>query len=164
MMPSSSYSAWVHRLSAVLALAILSSFWIATVVSELLLDVSAVVATKRSIALGLVLLVPCMAALNISGARITGARNGPLIARKRRILRIMGANAALVLVPCALSLFWLSRDGSLGSTFYAVQALELLAGAVNVTLLLMNVYAGLKLAGRLRRLSEQGAAVVRKPS
>jgi hypothetical protein len=69
-----------------------------------------------------------------------------------------------VLVPCALSLFWLSRDGSLESTFYAVQAVELLAGALNVTLLLMNVYAGLKLAGRLRRLSEQGNAVVRKPS
>jgi hypothetical protein len=149
-MPSNSYAAWVHRLSAVCALAILSSFWTATLVSELLLDVQAVVATKRSIALGLVLLMPCMAALNFSGARITGARNGPLIARKRRILRIMGANAALVLVPCALCLFWLSRDGSLGVAFYAVQAIELLAGAVNVTLLLVNVRAGLQLAGRLR--------------
>jgi hypothetical protein len=156
-MPSNSYIAWVHRLSAVLALVILATFWSATLVSELLLDVHAVVATKRSIALGLVLLVPCMAALNVSGARISGTRNGPLIARKRRILRIMGANAALVLVPCALTLFWLSRDGSLGVTFYAVQAIELVAGAVNVTLLLMNVHAGLKLAGRFRQRGARGA-------
>jgi hypothetical protein len=163
-MPSNSYASWIHRLSAVLALVILSSFWIATLVSELLLDVAAVMATKRGIAFALVLLVPCMAALNISGARITGARNGPLIARKRRILRIMGANAALVLVPCALALFWLSRDGSLGTTFYALQAIELVAGALNVTLLLVNVRAGLKLAGRLRRRPANPALVVREPS
>lgn len=144
---------WVHRLSALLALFLLSSFWLTTLVSELFLDVGAVVATKRGIVLALTLLVPCLAALNFTGEHMTRRLTGPLVARKRRVLRFMGANAALVLVPSALTLFWLSRDGSLESAFYAVQALELIAGATNLTLLGINIHAGLKLAGRLRRRS-----------
>ena len=142
---------WIHRLSALLALLLLSTFWTATLVSELFLDVSAVVATKSAILHGLVLLVPCMAALHVTGSRIAGASKGPLIAKKRRVLRVMGANAALVLVPSALGLYVLSRDGLLEPEFLALQAVELLAGTVNITLLLVNVHAGLELAGRLRR-------------
>jgi hypothetical protein len=40
--------------------------------------------------------------------------------------------------------------GSFDATFYAVQLLELAAGATNVTLLALNVRDGLRLAGRLR--------------
>jgi hypothetical protein len=134
-----------------LALLLLSSFWSATLVSELFLDVSDVVATKSAILHGLVLLVPCMAALHVTGSRIAGASSGPLIVKKRRILRLMGANAALVLVPSAIGLYVLSRDGSLEPPFLALQALELVAGTLNITLLVMNIHAGLKLAGRLRR-------------
>ena len=37
-----------------------------------------------------------------------------------------------------------------GTGFYALQALELLAGAVNLTLLGLNLRDGLRMAGRLR--------------
>jgi hypothetical protein len=152
--PPNTFPHWTHRLSALFALLLLTSFWTATFVSEIFLDVGAVVQVKRGIALGLLALVPCMAALHFTGKHITRAQNSPLIARKRRLLRVMGANAALVLVPSALTLWWLSRDGTLEPSFYVVQALELVAGIVNVTLLLVNVRAGLKLAGRLRRRAQ----------
>ncbi len=40
--------------------------------------------------------------------------------------------------------------GSFDTTFYAVQALELLAGATNLTLMGLNVRDGLRMTGRLR--------------
>jgi hypothetical protein len=40
--------------------------------------------------------------------------------------------------------------GSFDITFYIVQAVELIAGATNLTLMGLNVRDGLRMAGRLR--------------
>lgn len=44
-----------------------------------------------------------------------------------------------------------ASEDDLGTTFYAVQAVELVAGATNITLLARNTRDGLRLSGRLRR-------------
>ncbi|HXX85674.1 MAG TPA: hypothetical protein VEN29_17060, partial [Casimicrobiaceae bacterium] len=44
-----------------------------------------------------------------------------------------------------------ARAGEFDTAFYLVQALELAAGATNITLLSLNLRDGLKLMGRLRR-------------
>jgi len=62
----------------------------------------------------------------------------------------IAANGLLVLVPCAIFLNRLASAGTFDATFYFVQALELLAGATNLTLMGMNLRDGLRLAGRLR--------------
>jgi hypothetical protein len=63
---------------------------------------------------------------------------------------IIAANGLLFLVPCAIFLSRRASAGSFDATFYAVQLLELAAGATNVTLLALNVRDGLRLAARLR--------------
>jgi len=44
----------------------------------------------------------------------------------------------------------LAAAGEFNTAFYAVQALELVAGAANLTLMGMNIRDGLTLSGRLR--------------
>ncbi|MDF1486565.1 hypothetical protein PY257_15490, partial [Ramlibacter sp. H39-3-26] len=56
-----------------------------------------------------------------------------------------------ILIPSALYLASKARAGEFDSVFYAVQALELVAGAVNITLLGLNMRDGLRMKGRLRR-------------
>ena len=61
------------------------------------------------------------------------------------------AAGLLVLVPCALVLNRWAAAGAFDAMFYAVQALELVAGAVNLTLMGLNIRDGLRISGRLRR-------------
>ena len=56
----------------------------------------------------------------------------------------------LVLVPCAVFLQARAAAGMFDGLFYAVQALELVAGALNITLLSLSLRDGLKLAAGRR--------------
>jgi hypothetical protein len=56
-----------------------------------------------------------------------------------------------VLVPSALFLAYKARAGAFDASFYAVQVLELVAGATNITLLSLNMRDGLTMKGWLRR-------------
>ena len=66
-----------------------------------------------------------------------------------RRMPIIAANGLLVLIPAALFLSWKAATDEFDSAFYAVQALELVAGAVNFTLLALNMRDGLRMTGRL---------------
>ena len=59
----------------------------------------------------------------------------------------IAADGLLVLVPCAIFLSRLAFPDLIDTTFYSVQALELLAEPTNVTLLALNARDGLRLAG-----------------
>jgi len=55
-----------------------------------------------------------------------------------------------VLVPCAIFLNRWAAASTFDTTFYVVQAIELLAGATNLVLMGLNVRDGLRMAGGLR--------------
>ena len=80
-----------------------------------------------------------------------------LVGTKLKRMPIIAANGLLVLIPSALFLAAKAGAGEFDTAFYAVQAIELIAGAVNLVLLSMNMRDGLKMTGRLsgRRKSAQ---------
>lgn len=57
----------------------------------------------------------------------------------------------LILIPAALFLASKARVSEFDTVFYAVQTLELAAGAANIALLGLNMRDGLRMKGRLRR-------------
>lgn len=63
---------------------------------------------------------------------------------------IIAANGLVVLIPAALYLATLASHHELGTVFYSVQAIELVAGAVNLTLMSLNIRDGLYLTRRLQ--------------
>jgi hypothetical protein len=66
-------------------------------------------------------------------------------------MRIIAANGILILISSALFLASKAKAGEFDAVFYAVQALELVAGATNLALLGLNMRDGLKFTGRLHR-------------
>ena len=70
---------------------------------------------------------------------------------KTKRMPLIAANGILVLFPSALFLASKARAAEFDTVFYAVQALELAAGAVNMALLGLNMRDGLKMKGRVRR-------------
>ncbi|KXX64238.1 hypothetical protein [Marichromatium gracile] len=141
---------WIHPIAGALALLTILGFWLATVIVETLGAPAAIVAVKTAIPWGLLVLIPALAAVGGSGFALARDRQGALVAAKRRRMPIIAANGLLVLVPCAFFLAAKAGAGELDGVFYAVQGLELVAGAVNATLLGLSLRDGLRLSGRLR--------------
>lgn len=144
--------ATVHKVSGGLAALTIATFWLSTLVSELFLGQEAIVTVKSLIPYGFFLLIPAMAAAGATGFRLAAGRTAGLIGAKRRRMPVIAANGVLVLIPSALFLAARAQAGSFDPVFYAVQAVELLAGAVNLTLLGLNIRDGRQMtAGRRRQ-------------
>jgi hypothetical protein len=113
-----------------------------------------VASVKRLIVFpGLFVLVPARAATGGSGFALAKTRGGSLVEAKKRRMPFIALNGLLVLVPCAIALhLWASAE-SFDGRFYAVQALELVAGALNLTLMSFNLRDGLRLSHVRERLA-----------
>ena len=139
----------VHPIAGSLALLTMLAFWTSTVAVELLGSTDDIVAVKHAIMWGLLVLVPAIAATGGTGfVRAGRSKNARVLAKKRRMPAI-GAIGILVLVPCVLYLGTTASASGLGTYFHEVQAVELVAGAVNITLMSLNVRDGLRLTRRI---------------
>ncbi len=139
----------MHRIAGLLALLCIATFFVATVLTELF-GSHAAVAQLKSLIVTPGLLIPALAAAGGSGLFLARTRKGRLVDAKRKRMPFIAANGLMVLLPCALVLDHWAGAGAFDTRFYAVQALGLVAGAVNLTLMGLNVRDGLRLAGRLR--------------
>jgi hypothetical protein len=141
----------IHPVAGTLALLTIATFWLCTALSELFASQAAVTAVKIAIPWGFLLLIPAMAAAGGSGFALAKGRRAGLVGTKIKRMPLIAANGVLILIPCALFLAFKARAAEFDAAFYAVQALELTAGAANVALLSLNMRDGLRMKGRLRR-------------
>lgn len=144
----------IHPVAGGLAMGIIACFMTATILSELSGDPAAIASVKAAIAWGLIALVPAMAAAGASGFALAKTPHKGLVAAKAARMKIIAANGLLVLVPAALTLRAWAAAGAFGPAFYAVQALELCAGALNIALMAGNMRDGLRMRPRKPRRSE----------
>ncbi|HYD95928.1 MAG TPA: hypothetical protein VEC01_11425 [Noviherbaspirillum sp.] len=142
----------IHAVAGSLALLLVAAFFTATLVSELFLDLPAVAQVKQMIVYGIALLVPCMAVAGGSGFSLANGRKGNLTEQKKRRMRIIGMNGLLLLAPAAVFLHLKASSAEFDALFYAVQAVELVAGLAQLIMLGLNFRDGLRLAGRTRRV------------
>jgi hypothetical protein len=68
---------------------------------------------------------------------------------------VIAGNGLLILVPAALVLDRWAAAGAFDARFYVVQAVELLAGGTNLTLMGLDMRDGLRLSGRFRPRSPE---------
>lgn len=141
----------VHPVAGAVALLTIATFWLSTAISELFLSEATVIAVKTAIPWTFLILIPALAAVGGSGFSLAKGRRAGLVGVKVKRMPVIAANGILVLIPAALFLAYKAGHAEFDSFFYAVQALELVAGATNISLLGLNMRDGLKMRGRLRR-------------
>ena len=141
----------LHLAAGLLATLTIATFSLGTLAVELFGSHDTVAAKALIVMPGLLILVPAIAAAGGSGFFLSRSRQGRLVAAKKKRMPLIAANGLLVLVPCAIVLNRWAAAGAFDAMFYAVQALELVAGAVNLTLMGLNIRDGLTMSGRLRR-------------
>jgi hypothetical protein len=138
----------IHAIAGVSSFLLIASFWTSTVIAELFLTQSTVASVKIAITYGLILLVPCIAATGATGFALGGKSTNPIVVGKRRRMPIIAINGLLVLIPAALYLSYKAQAGEFDTWFYAVQGLELIAGATNLLMMRRNIHDGRQMSRR----------------
>ena len=138
----------LHALGAVVTALLLVTFWSATLMSELFLTLSAIAQVKLGIAFAIPLLVVAMAMTAATGMSMGGKSRHPLLVAKRGRMPYLAVNGLLILVPSAMFLAFRASAGTFDTWFYVVQALELVAGAINITLIGLNCRDGIRVRRR----------------
>lgn len=141
----------IHPIAGALATATIATFWLSTALAELFGSQAVVIAVKTAIPWGFLLLIPALAAAGGSGFVLAEGRRAGLVGEKIKRMPLIAVNGIVVLIPAALFLASKARAAEFDTSFYGVQAIELAAGAVNITLLTLNMRDGIKMKGRLRR-------------
>ncbi len=139
----------IHPVAGAVALLTIATFWLSTALSELFGSEVLVTTVKTAIPWGFLVLIPALAAVGGSGFALAKGRRAGLVGVKLKRMPIIAANGILVLIPAALFLAFKARAGEFDSVFYGVQAVELLVGAANITLLGFNMRDGFILSGRM---------------
>ncbi|WP_371224920.1 hypothetical protein [Roseovarius sp. 2305UL8-3] len=140
----------LHIATAVIALLTISCFWLSTVISELTGDHDLITTVKTGVLYGMAVLIPAMATAGATGASLGKGWKLPQIARKSKRMKMIAANGLLILLPSAVFLALRAQAGQFDLWFYAIQGVELIAGATNITLLILNVRDGRQMGQRRR--------------
>ncbi len=138
----------MHAASGTLALLLICTFWLSTALSEAFMSHAQIATVKTAILYGMALLIPCMITAGVTGAQLGKSWKLPVVAAKSKRMRIIAMNGVLVLLPSAVFLAMRAQAGQFDTLFYGVQLIEIIAGAVNITLLGRNLKDGLSLRKR----------------
>jgi hypothetical protein len=139
----------IHVLAGSMAFLILATFMTLTIGSELFCSFETVAVVKMAIPWGFLILVPALAITGASGFNLANGFSDLAIAGKKRRTPLIAAIGILVLSPSAAYLAKLASLREFDGAFYAVQALELVALSVNLSLMSLNIRDGLRLASSL---------------
>ncbi len=141
----------IHPIAAMIATLCIALFFTSSLLVELFGSHELIAKVKHLIvAPGLFILVPAIAISGATGFALAKNRKGRLVEGKKKRMPIIGLNGVLILLPCAIILDQWASSGSFDTKFYMVQGLELVAGAINLTLMSRNIKDGWKLSGRHR--------------
>lgn len=139
----------IHRTCAITATLCIATFFTSSLLVELLGSEQSIATVKSLIVMpGLFILIPAIAATGATGFAMSKGSSQGLVLGKRKRMPFIGINGLLILLPAAIVLDQWAAAGSFDSRFYQLQALELVAGAVNLTLMFLNIRDGRKIKGK----------------
>jgi hypothetical protein len=143
----------IHAVAGIAGLVTILTFWSATVISEAFATHETIAAVKAGILRGMLILIPALMITGATGMSLGTRRTDVRVLAKKRRMPLIALNGLLILVPSAFYLSWKANGGVFDAPFYGVQAVELLAGAINIALMALNARDGLRLSGRIGKAS-----------
>mgnify|MGYP003109623425 CR=1 FL=1 len=136
----------LHAASATIALLLISTFFLSSLVSEIIGDKALIITVKTYIFYAIWILLPTMAIAGITGNKLAPNAKSGVIGMKKKRMPFIAANGVLILIPAAIFLKNTAVSGTLDTTFYTVQIIELFAGFINISLMTLNLKDGLSLS------------------
>jgi len=137
----------IHILASIAALLLICTFFTASLLAELDSDIYVIRNVKRGILYAIPLLLVTMPVLGISGLKLAGNSRHSLVLLKKRRMKFIALNGG-ILIFLAIFLFYWSHYHKIDGIYLICQIIELLLGAVNLSLIGMNIKDGWTLSGK----------------
>ena len=136
----------IHFFAGIAVLIILSTFWVALIISDFFLGHEAVAQVRLGIVYALIVLIPSMIAVKATGGKLGKNRmDDTRIQQKKKRATWMAINGVLIMVPAAFFLNYKASSGEFDTVFYIVQGIELLVGSFQYYFVLKNFNVGMSL-------------------
>ena len=139
----------IHKTASIIATLCVATFFISTLMVEFFGTEEMIVLVKSLIVMpGIFILVIMMALTGATGFALAKNRKGEIVQNKKRRMPIIAMTGIFILIPAAIYLNNWASAGLFDTRFYIVQAIELLAGATNLILMIKSIQDGKKLRGK----------------
>ena len=148
----------IHAAAGVFGFLCMVTFVISTLASELFGSPETIALVKTWIFRGLLLVPPALAGAGATGMKMLGKRTETLALTKQKRGPIAFMTSLFILLPSAYFLSSRASEHTFDALFYGVQAIELLASALCIVMIGLNIRDGLALRGRI------GSSRVKSPT
>jgi len=139
----------IHKTASLIATVCIATFFTSTLLVEVFGSSEMVAFVKSLIVMpGIFILIPAMAITGATGFALAKERKGRVVEAKRKRMPIIAFIGMFILLPAAIYLNSWAAEGMFDTKFYMLQAIELVAGAINLTLMIKSMKDGKKLIGK----------------
>lgn len=145
----------IHVAATIIAILTISSFFMASLIAELSGSVTLIKTVKETILLALPLMVIAMPTVALSGNRLAGKSQHPIVVAKQKRMRFIAING-VCLIGLACFLYYRSHYQTIDGIFLTAQIAEFALGLTNLVLIGLNTRSGFQLSGRLKRMKPLG--------
>lgn len=143
----------LHKAAGIIALITLSTFFISTIIIELLGDPESIKLLKLLIMIfALGVMVPSSILIGVTGKKIAKGYNSNLLKKKLNLFKYIQRIGPFILAPTGIALFLLSRADNFNLLFYAVQITELIAQFCSILLIITGIKTGASIKNQRREL------------
>lgn len=136
-----------HLLATLIAIITISTFFISSLIAEIRGDVEFIKTVKTTIFYCLPIQLIVMPTLGITGKKLAGNSKSKVIIQKLKRSKQVMLNGILLLLLATFLFYW-SNYQKVDSLFLVIQLIEFFLGLFNLTLIILNVKAGMKLSGK----------------
>lgn len=140
----------VHFIATIIAGITIVTFFSLSLVAEIKGDIQFIKGVKTFILYALPIMVIAMPMLKITGDKLAGKSNNPIILAKKKRMKLMIVNG-IGLITLAVFLYYRSHFHAIDHVFLIAQIAEFGFGLGNLTLIVLNTRSGLQLSGKLKR-------------
>lgn len=139
-----------HVVATAASMITISVFFSASLWAEIYGSTEQIQSIKAGILYFLPVMLIAMPVLGITGNKLAGNSQNPMVLEKKSRMKWIFING-LLLISLAVTLYVISRNGMLDNTFLTLQIIELILGPINFFLMALNVRSGLLLSGKIKK-------------
>lgn len=138
-----------HLIATIVAVMTITTFFLLSLIAEIKGDETFIKSVKAFILYALPVMILAMPTLKITGDKLAGKSQSPLILAKVKRMKFVVING-VGLILLAIFLYYRSHYHIIDNTFLVAQIAEFGIGLVNLSLIIINARSGLQFSGKLK--------------
>ena len=140
----------IHKVSGIVALLVISSFFISSLYGEIIGNHNIIIAIKTYIVFTIPVMLILMPTCAITGKKMAGKSKSQIVKSKNKRVKFIALNG-IILITLAIVLYKRAINGEIDSDFLTIQIVEFVFGLTNIIMLGLMIKDGRILTGKIKK-------------